>query len=278
MHSDITWFDTSACWFGDFIGNINSVVIKSRTWQRDSDPNKTYDTVEPAEDASSVYDGVDETGAAFGKYWGGWYAGARYSTSSPEVNWKGDPAYNKLIDAKDSQGPYQPIFRVKEDGTYEQTREYRANAWDVDLRVYGTIGYLDKDITTALYSAIIELGEDCDIDCQRRGSQITTVAILMSAAYALAGLNSLIMFCGTWIYQMRVISVYFTFLACFVQFILFMVVASMLFSKYSDLCRLSTTNTFKYYRWTIHDDFVFTERIWIASLFFMFIFVIIGMI
>ena len=100
----------------------------------------------------------------------------------------------------------------------------------------------------------------------------------MSTAYALIGLNSLFMFFGSWIYHFRVFSVYFTFFACLIQFVLLMVVASMLFSKYSNLCRLSQTNTFKYYRWTIHDDFVFTEGIWVASLFLMFIFVSIGLI
>lgn len=76
MHGDILWFDTAACWYGDFIGNINSVVIKSRTHQLSTDPNKAYVTEPPASDANASLDGVDETGAAFGKYWGGWYAGA----------------------------------------------------------------------------------------------------------------------------------------------------------------------------------------------------------
>lgn len=66
----------------------------------------------------------------------------------------------------------------------------------------------------------------------------------MSIAYGFIGLNSLFMFFGTWLYKLRLLSIYFTFFACFMQFILLMVAASMLFSRYSDLCRLSTTNTF----------------------------------
>ena len=170
MHLDVLWFDTAACWNGDFIGNINSVVIKSNTWQRSEDPNKSYTTVAPAADASTIYDGVTKSRAAFGRYWGGYYAGAQYSNGSPEKDLNGEPAYNKLIDPKDEEGPYQPIWTVTDSGAYEETGEYRANASDIDLLVYGRIGYLDKDMTTALYSAIIDLGEDCDMDCQRRGS------------------------------------------------------------------------------------------------------------
>jgi len=99
----------------------------------------------------------------------------------------------------------------------------------------------------------------------------------MSTAYTIIGLNALCMFFGTWLYRCRLFSIYFTFLACFVQFILLMVSASMLFSNYSNLCRLSTTNTIKNFRWTLHDDFKMTTDLWILSLFLMFFIVMLSL-
>ena len=43
----------------------------------------------------------------------------------------------------------------------------------------------------------IDLFEDCDIDCQATGSQLTTVAGLMGLSYGIVCLNAIFMFCGT---------------------------------------------------------------------------------
>ena len=90
MHSEgVQWFDTSACWNANFIGNVNSVVIKANTQQYSTDPTKTYPKQPVGPYAEPLLDGRDHTGAVFGKTWASWYAGAQYETLTPEVDYDG---------------------------------------------------------------------------------------------------------------------------------------------------------------------------------------------
>jgi len=115
------------------------------------------------------------------------------------------------------------------------------------------------------------------MDCQKRGSQLTLVAQLMSAAFGVIALNALFMFIGAWRYRWRVCSLYCTFCACMTQLILSIVSAVFLFSKYNAVCSLSLTNTFTGFRWTMNDDFTMTFNLWVASLILMLPFVCCGM-
>ena len=115
------------------------------------------------------------------------------------------------------------------------------------------------------------------MDCQKRGSQLTVVAMLMSAAYGIIGLNALFMFIGAWRYRWRVCSVYCTMCACCTQLILSIVAATMLFSKYNNVCMRSLTTTFDNFRWTMNDDFTMTFNLWVASWILMLPFVCCGM-
>ena len=110
MHKDILWFDTAACWKHSYIGQANKVTITPDTTfntQYDSDPTKTYQTVTAAATANPSLDATNFEGNTFGTFWAGWYAGAQYSNQAPNNDYNGDAAYNKLIDPKDSSGPYQ---------------------------------------------------------------------------------------------------------------------------------------------------------------------------
>lgn len=53
---------------------------------------------------------------------------------------------------------------------YIETGKYRPNAWDVDIKVQGSINSAEAEYTANLLQAINDLAEDCDMDCQRRGS------------------------------------------------------------------------------------------------------------
>jgi hypothetical protein len=153
----------------------------------------------------------------------------------------------------------------------------RADAWDVDVKVTGKIGWADGDLTTDLAQALLDLDDDCDLDCQKRGSALTVIAILMRTSYGIIALNALFMFIGAWRYRARVCSVYCTFVACLCQLILLIVSATMMFTKYNNVCMRSLSKTFEGFRWTMADDFQMTFNLWVASFILMLPFVCCGM-
>lgn len=116
MHTDVVWFDTAACWAGPFIGNVNSVVISP-----DASVNKQYavdplnnTAATPASDANPALNGFNDEGSTFGDFWGGWYTGANYATTSPSKDWdKETPAYNKLVAPKNAAAPYQRDWKME---------------------------------------------------------------------------------------------------------------------------------------------------------------------
>ena len=153
----------------------------------------------------------------------------------------------------------------------------RPRAWNVDLKVSGSINWANNDLNMELIQAFIDLANDCDMDCQKNGSQLTTIGILMGSAFGLIALNSLFMLIGAWRYRWRVCSVYCTFVACMLQFALTVASATMLFTKYNNVCGRSLTNTFAGFRWTMNDDVTMTFNFWLCSLILMFPFLCCGM-
>ena len=165
MHKDVLWFDTAACWKGGFIGQANKVTIvpdASVNAQLASDPTKTYTTPTAVTGASSAYNGKGPDGAAFGTTWGGWYIGAAYEDKTAANNdYDNKKAWNNLGAQKDTSGPYQRNWELQNRSSstgatvsvYAQNTSFRANAWDVDLKVNGKINWANKDITTDLMQA-----------------------------------------------------------------------------------------------------------------------------
>ena len=288
MHDGVQWFDTAACWKGSFIGNANSVTIapdNTNNIQYNRDFTKTYSTPTATSDATSTLNGKDESGAAFGDFWGGWYIGASYEDKvSPKKDYDDQPAYNPLGDQIDANGPFMRNWQLQTVQTstgprsaYQQVNTFRSNAWDVELSVSGSNNWNQKDLTTDLMKAVRDLEEDCDMDCQKFGSGLSVIAQLMGGAYGIIGLNALFMFIGAWRYRWRVCSVYCTLVACLCQLILSIVSATMLFTKYNNVCGRSLTNTFEGFRWTMNDDIMMTFNLWVASLILMLPFVCCGM-
>lgn len=284
MHEDVLWFDTAACWKGSFIGDANKVVISpdnSLNIQYNKDALASYPVPATAPSGSSaLFNAKKEDGTAFGDFWASWYTGAAYdSRVLPLKDYDNKSAYNPLAaEPFDTKGPYQVQWKTSSNGkTFENARSFRSDAWDVSLKVVGDINWNNKQITTDLWAAKQDLIEDCDMDCQKRGSQLTVVAQLMGAAYGIIAFNALCMFIGTWRYRWRICSVYCTMVACVLQLTLSIVAATMLFTKYNNVCMRSLTNTFDGMRWTMNDDFTHTFNLWVASLILMLPFVCCGM-
>ena len=141
----------------------------------------------------------------------------------------------------------------------------------------GTVEFSDSGLYKDLLKDKIDLYEDCDADCFAKGSQLTIMAVLMSVAYGVVGLNALFMFIGTWRYRWRICSVYCTFAACILQFALLIAVGALMFTKYNSVCARSLYTTHNYYMYSMNDDFYFTFTSWIVSWIWMMVFVCCGM-
>ena len=111
MHEGVMWFDTAACWKGNFIGQVNEVVIAPDTsvnTQFETDVRNPPTIPNAASDANPALNAPKTVGGTpFGNFWEGWYTGANYSNQSPNKDYAGDDAYNKLVQPKDTNGPYQ---------------------------------------------------------------------------------------------------------------------------------------------------------------------------
>lgn len=88
----------------------------------------------------------------------------------------------------------------------------------MDLRISsGAITLNHEDLYKDMLDNWVDLIDDCDIDCQKNGSQMTVMALMMSIVYGLIGLNAIFAFAGTWSYGFRVCSTYCTLCMCMVQ-------------------------------------------------------------
>ncbi len=140
------------------------------------------------------------------------------------------------------------------------------------------MGYYDKDLYRDYLEAVIDMADDCDIDCQAKGSQMTAFATLMGTLFGLIGLNSLFMFIGTWRYRWRICSVYCTLCMCVVQLAILAAAASLLFTKYNAVCARSMHWTFGAdMPWYMADDFYWSFSIWVSGWFSMFFFCCCGL-
>ena len=136
----------------------------------------------------------------------------------------------------------------------------------------------DEDLYRDLLKDYIDLIEDCDIDCQKSGSQLTLIAGLMNASYSIVALNAIFMFVGVWRYRWRFCSVICTAATCLIQLILSIVVGALMFTKYNAICARSMVRTYgENMIWTMADDFYVTFSLWVVSFFAMMFFCCCGL-
>jgi hypothetical protein len=150
---------------------------------------------------------------------------------------------------------------VPEISTWYETRTILAMTNDMNEN--------NSEIYRDLIRDYIEMVDDCDVECQARGSQLTLVAGLMGTVYGLVCLNALFMFVGTWRYRWRICSVYFTWFVCMFQLCVLIATGALLDSKYNRVCMRSMTATWGVGIWTMADDFYVTGSMWVLSFFLM---------
>lgn len=155
---------------------------------------------------------------------------------------------------------------------------YSADQYGVDINVGGKINWRDEDLYRDLLKDYIDMVEDCDIDCQKSGSQLTLIGSLMATSYGVVALNAIFMFVGTWRYRWRFCSIICTLLTCVCQLVISIVVGALLFTKYNAVCSRSMVKTYgKNMIWTMADDFYVTFSLWVISFIAMFIFCCCGL-
>jgi len=151
-------------------------------------------------------------------------------------------------------------------------------SWETSITVTGSMNWADEDLYKDLLKDYIDLFEDCDVDCQANGSQLTAMAGLMGAIYGLVTLNAVFMFIGTWRWWARLCSIWCTFGVCLFQFVSLIAVGVMMFTKYNAICARSMQETMgEGNMWTMADDFYMTFATWIVSFITMFCFVCCGL-
>ena len=155
----------------------------------------------------------------------------------------------------------------------------KVNTWNASygtLAITNNYAYNDVEIYRDFRRDWLQLFEECDIDCQAKGSQLTLIAGLLGLVYFLVSLNALAMFIGTWRYRWRVCSVYFTHFVCMFQLAVLIATGALLFTRYNSICSKSMRTTSVWdtaFIWTMADDFYTVYSMWIASFFLMFGFV-----
>ena len=174
------------------------------------------------------------------------------------------------------EGPHIGEVNRPNSNNYEKVSTWKASYQT--LAITDDYNWNDIDMYRDFRRAMLETIEDCDVDCQAKGSQLTMIAGLLGIVYFLVGLNALAMFIGTWRYRWRVCSIYCTLFACLFQFAIIVTSATMLFSSYTlVLCAGSLTDTAPGMPWTMADDWSVNVMLWVAQIFLMFGFLACGL-
>ena len=297
MHDGVLWFDTAGCLSGSKIGDVNAAVVSStsprwKKWDRactesqtnsnrkdcavyrdqeDTDPFWNDNVLNP------LAEGVTRRGYVNpGSHPSTWWT----SSSDPqgyEFNNEVDEqvivhTYTETVGAETRIRDAPAISDyVSADDRNVRNAKMLGGQYGTDIGVGGSMDWRDEDLYRDLLKDYIDLIEDCDVDCQAKGSQLTVVATLMGLAYGLAGLNAIFMFVGAWRYRWRFCSLICTAVVCLLQFVLLIVSGALLFTKYNAVCARSMVQTYgENMIWTMADDFYMTFSLWIVGFFAMF--------
>ena len=149
--------------------------------------------------------------------------------------------------------------------------------WSGDISATGSYKIADEDLYKNWLKAYVDMVEDCDPECQAKGSQMTLVGLLNSIALGFICINAFCMFAGTWRHRARIFSVYCTFFSCLFQFAVLVTSGVFLFTPFAMFCAGSLVQTAgKGIQWTMADDYATTVTLWATQFIWMFVFLFIG--
>ena len=201
------------------------------------------------------------------------YSSMKFNGEKMGNSWSKGIEYLDTADQAPVGAPDQTVTTVV--NNYPTGGDGSTVNWGTSL-VWGghTIISKDKEFYTNVLKGHIELIEDCDMDCQKFGSGLSVVAAINQISLGFIVLNFLCMFIGTWRWRARVFSTYCTYVSCFVQFIILIVSATMLFTPYTMMCATSLEKTMgDGISWHIADDWYAIVVLWATQWVWMFVFV-----
>lgn len=138
--------------------------------------------------------------------------------------------------------------------------------WDVQVSVQGKVDFWDEDLFKEALRDKITMVDDCDIECQQKGSGLSVVATIMAIPYAMFALTGIMMALGNVTPNCRVGAIFCTFCSGLVLWIMLIVSATMIFSDYSTVCRKSMVKTAgDGIYWYMADDFQMVILLWATS-------------
>ena len=154
--------------------------------------------------------------------------------------------------------------------------------WSSDIVPAGpsdSMNWTDEDLYRDVLKLTIDIVDDCDIDCQARGSQLTLVAILNTAALAFVFVNNgICLALGACFATSRMIATYCNFFGCMFHMVILIVSGTFLFTPYAQMCGNSMVKTAgKDLMWTMSDDYSTVVFLWATSFPLLFIFFCIGL-
>ena len=290
MHDGVIWFDTAGCLSGAKIGEVNAATVAptTRKWKKEVQADPINCVATNPWDCHRYVDMTDNEDVTYTRapfVQPEWKYATDYNPGPPSSDWwtTNEQIYNVQYDTNTDKPLYHQVsgFDVWGFATQVDTSNYNYEEGNkgTDLSVDGrTINWNDEDLYRDLLKDYIDLIEDCDIDCQKAGSQLTLIAGLMGTSYGIVALNAIFMFVGTWRYRWRFCSVICTAATCLIQLILSIVVGALLFTKYNAVCARSMVKTYgENMIWTMADDFYVTFSLWIVSFFAMMFFCCCGL-
>ena len=130
----------------------------------------------------------------------------------------------------------------------------QGNTFDITL-LRGMLKHNDDDFYKNYLKNEIALMEDCDTDCQQKGSQMTSVARLNKILFEIIVANAAIMFLGAFFYEFRVVSVCSTPSVALIYVYIIVYTWSLLNSPYAIFCSHSMQDTTGDHKWTMRDDY-----------------------
>lgn len=177
----------------------------------------------------------------------------------------GTPAYYKEGDK------YIPVgsgWWTRTDTRYVASGDGFVASNGADYSVTGSVNYPDLDLQKDLFKSLLDMVEDCDFDCQKKGSRMSTIAALMTSVWTFIMLQACCMCCGINMAPARIFSVYCALVNWLLQLILTAVAMSFFFTKYNAVCARSTAETGPM-DWKMFDDFMVTGSLLIFSILIM---------
>jgi hypothetical protein len=293
MHDGVIWYDTFACFpvsddqkggapdLTNLVGGVNTQIYVPRA------PNSRLPVIDGTDDLTKPI-GWTFPNAPISTHrtWSKGMTGPKWPDRRGEANPFLTTAAAGNEPARDAEwyrkGFPQPVEWIKDNtvDTVDDNEEYssRVENWSTDIESVA-LNKLNwkKDIYIDLLKDIQELIDDCDLDCQSKGSQMTLIAGLNSLSLFFIMIQALLMFIGTWRKYVRIFQVYCNIFTCVFQLVILIVSGALLFTKYAAFCGKSVIRTAGWVQWTMKDDYDMTIMLWATQFIWMFIFFCCGL-